>query len=157
MKKNIGILFFSITLVLFSSCVVVHTRHDPEDYIPVPVVQKYSITFKNNTYDNITDWYVENRAGTNFEKSSNFVPVRSGNQSTIHNLIKNDYRVVFSYRPIPDINDYYCSAFTYLDEDIEYKLYEDNFYSRSQGTSSGAPFYLMDSNGNKIELYKLEN
>lgn len=157
MNKNIGIVLISITLMLFSSCVVVHTRHDPDDYIPTPVIPKYNITFKNNTYDNISDWYVENRAGTNFEKSSNFVPVRSGEQSTIYNLLKSDYRVVFSYRPIPGISDYYCSAFTYLDENVEYKLYENNFYSRAQGNSSDSQFYLMDSNGNKIELYKLEN
>lgn len=152
MKKIISILLFSITFVLFSSCVYVNPKHlpDPDDYIPL-----HNITFINNTDDYVTDWYVEDKNGRNYEKSEYCVPIRSRDSSTIYNLHERYYRVVFSYTRSPSYSDYYCSAYTYLDTNTKYQLNENTFTYRSQNNLNEPQFYLSDENGNKIELYKM--
>lgn len=87
MKKSI---LFTLTLSavflfisLFSSCVI--------------VTHEYDITLYNDTSYTVGDWYVKDRAGTNYEKSSYYVTVRPRQSSTIRNLKKKEYKVVFAY------------------------------------------------------------
>lgn len=142
MKKIFLILTAILLLPLFSSCII--------------ITEDYDITFFNNGDRDITDWYVEDYDGENYAKSQNrFVPVPIDYKSTIKDLNKDYYRVVFSYRPYPDEYDYWCSDYTYLDEDVEYKVYQDRFYSRSINKPNESQFYLIDSKGNKLPLHKL--
>lgn len=142
MKKTFLILLCVLLLPLFSSCII--------------VTHEYDITLFNNSDYLVTDWYVEDEDGRNYTKSSDFVPVQIDQESTIKNLDEDTYRVVLSFILFPESEDYFCSNFVYLDEDVVYKVYHDRFYSRSQENPGEPRLYLEDANGNIIPLHKLE-
>lgn len=162
MKKLLFTLFITSAVMLLSSCIIV-----PPDF-------RHSLTLKNETNYNITDWYVENIDGNIFLPSETHTcPITILESDTIRNLEEDFYFVAFSLKSRPDpynsFNQDYYYSFTsvYLDEDTVYHLKTiDNyghgdFHARSVSPNGSASpsepqFYLLDSNGNRIELHKVE-
>lgn len=143
MKKLItGLLLFT-SFILLSSCVVVAERH----------FHYYDFTFENDSDFYIADWYLRTEDGRQEAKSSDFVTVRPHHSSKLTNVIEDDYRVFFSFGALPDL--YYYTDLFYLDSDKVYYLYQHKYYRRSiinEPDNSEPSFYLMDSDGNVIDL-----
>ncbi len=152
MKKLIIGLFTASLLMLFSSCVYVGDRP------PVVVIdpQFYSITFVNNTDENVIDWYVHVKdSNKKIAISSDFCPVPSGTASTLGWLPKNRYYQV-RFALYPEYTKIYTTGtYIYLDENVEYKLMEKTYSGRSAGASEeqmNSEFYLLTSDGSEIPL-----
>lgn len=161
MKKLLFTLFITSAVMLLSSCIIVPPR-------------EYDITLHNEfhdynplTYKWIDDWYIENKNGVIFRDSPRDQPIEPHGFDTIHDLPEDYYYVVFA--PHFERHYYKSSTAVYLDNDVEYELQyisiynegEGDFYDRSVSPNGSASpsepqFYLLDSNGNRIELHKVE-
>ena len=152
MKKLLYVLFTASLLMLFPSCVYVG------DKPPVVVVEPlfYSITFVNNTEENVIDWYVHVKdSNKKIAISSDFCPVPSGTASTLGWLPRNNYYQV-RFALYPEYTKIYTTGtYIYLDENVEYKLMEKSYSGRSAGASEiekSPEFYLLGSDGSEIPL-----
>lgn len=154
MKKILPLLVLTGILTLFTSCV----------YVGPVYHETYDFTFNNNTIWNVYDWYLKDSDGHNHSKNGDrYNKVSALSKSTYHDLYKDYYTVIFSYESRPDFFDYYASAYdVYLNTDTEYKLLQDDFYEKRAAVVSGEEvvnepnFYLVDSEGNRIEMVKIE-
>lgn len=145
MKKIFPLIVLLSSILLLSSCVIIETHNT------------YSITFENDTRHDIDDWYVEDRYGHNYVKSTDYVSIRRGGQSTIYDLHPADYRVRFSYY---DDSYYFDSNYTYLNEDITFILSRNHFYSRNiagiENRNEAEELILTDNKGRVYTITKAE-
>lgn len=152
MKKLFIGLFTASIMLFMSSCVVVADK--PAVVVVEPLF--YSITFVNDTEENVINWYV-NVKGSNkkIAISSEFCPVPSGTSSKLDCLPKEKYyQVRFSLYP-DYLTIYTTGTYLYLDKDVEYRLMERYYSTRSAGRTDEEQtpqFYLKGSDGSEIPL-----
>ncbi len=157
MKKLFSILSIAMLISFFSGCVIVTTETNP----------KYNITFYNelpsSNSNDVFDWYAKNRSGNNFVVSSTPTRVSSGSgRSTLRNVPRNDYKVVFTFDDTTDSNNndiFYESDFFYLNEDKDFILQSRESITgtiRSVGVETvenNSEFQIVDSDGNVYPLH----
>lgn len=153
MKKIIYVLLAACLVGLLSSCVVV----EPHRF------REYDFTFNNNTDDIIGDWFLKDDHDNNYSKRGKEANrVLPGCKDTMHDIEYDDYRLYFSYSYNPDYTDYYKTKWFTMDDDTEFRLSTERFYDRSAvsvstDSADEGKLYLIDSNGNTIELIKVDS
>ena len=154
-KLFLGIFAASIMMVL-SGCVYVSDK-PPVVIAPTPLF--YSITFVNDTNENVSDWYVKALGNNKSIAKSSVVecPVPAGQSSTLDWLPKNTYYKVY-FSIYPEYTTIYTSeGYVYLDTNVEYVLTKRAYQNRSADSDedqSETEFYLSGSDGSEIPLIK---
>ena len=152
MKKLIYGIFAASVMMLLSSCVVVTDK--PEIVIPTPLF--YSISFVNDSNENVIDWYVKAKGNdTPIAKSSTYCPVPAGQISTLDWLPRNNYYKVF-FSLYPEYTTIYTTdGYFYLDSNVDFVLTTKSYQNRSAGSDeSEKEYYLIGSDGSEIPLIK---
>lgn len=120
MKKIFIAVLVLTSLFIVSSCTI------PEE--------KHSITFVNDTdlttNTIVLNWQIEDDEGTRI--AENQYNVDPGEQSSIDNIPEGSYKITYTIPHPTQLGSYlYCkSHYVDLDEDLEYSVKDDRFYSR---------------------------